>query len=67
MKEQYLRTEEAAELAGKTARAMVCLRNRGVGPQAYRIGRCVRYKRSEVIAWLEAHPILLEQPKAGAK
>ena len=30
-------------------------RHRGEGPQGYRIGRHVRYRRVEVEAWLRSH------------
>lgn len=29
-------------------------RHRGIGPRYFRVGRHVRYRRSEVLAWFEA-------------
>ena len=43
-----------------TKRYLELVANRSVGPPQIRIGRTVRYRRSDVRAWLDAHRI---QPK----
>ena len=45
---EYLTTAEAAELLGTTKRALEALRARGNGPPFVRLGRSVRYRRSDL-------------------
>ncbi len=55
MDHDFIEIEEAAKLAGLTAAALAQLRYRGGGPRFYKpLPRKVLYKRSEVIAWIEA-------------
>ena len=56
MKPDRLMTlDEVAGYLGVTSNAMYTMRHRGRGPQAFRLGTRLRYRRSEVDAWLEAH------------
>jgi excisionase family DNA binding protein len=49
-----LRTEEAAQLLGFSPRALEAWRCRGGGPRYLRVGRSIRYRRSDLHAWAEA-------------
>ena len=52
--DSLLRQEEAAALIGVTARALEGWRYRGGGPKFVRISsRCVRYRRSDLMDWIE--------------
>jgi excisionase family DNA binding protein len=47
-------------------RTIYAWRQRGAGPPAYRVGRYLRYRRSEVEAWLnERHDT--EDQRAGSR
>jgi excisionase family DNA binding protein len=50
---EFLSIQELADLFGIPIRTIYNWRNRGTGPRGYRIGRHVRYRRSDVEAWLE--------------
>ena len=55
MDEEYIHAEEVKEITGLTVAALSQLRYRGIGPRFYKpTPRTVLYKRSEVIAWIEA-------------
>lgn len=55
MGEEYIHAEEVKEITGLTVAALSQLRYRGIGPRFYKpTPRTVLYKRSEVIAWIEA-------------
>ena len=51
-----LETErKASDFLGVTTRALQKWRATGTGPQFVRIsGRCIRYRRRDLIAWVEA-------------
>jgi predicted DNA-binding transcriptional regulator AlpA len=53
---ESLETErEAADFLGVTTRALQKWRVTGTGPSFVRIsGRCVRYRRRDLVAWVEA-------------
>jgi len=51
----------SAYLGGIPERTIYNWRLRGQGPPAYRVGRHLRWRRSEVDAWLDA-----QRDKAGA-
>lgn len=42
---------EAAYLAGLSARTLESLRLRGGGPVYVKLGRAVRYRRADILAW----------------
>jgi excisionase family DNA binding protein len=50
---EFLDPQGLADLFGIPLRTVYNWRNRAVGPRGYRIGRHVRYRRSDVEAWLE--------------
>lgn len=53
--QEYLTTEQAAQLAGLSRAAFDRRRARGTGPRYVKIGdRCIRYRRADVEAWLGA-------------
>lgn len=55
MDEPYITIDEAAELMHASVSTLAGLRYRGKGPAWYRpTPRSVLYKRSEVLAWIEA-------------
>ncbi len=52
---EFIQPAEAAELTGISIAALAQLRHRGQGPRFYKpTARAVLYKRSEVLAWVEA-------------
>jgi len=55
MEEEFIHAEEVKKITGLTVAALSQLRYRGIGPRFYKpTPRTVLYKRSEVIAWIEA-------------
>ena len=56
MIERFFSTKEVAKQTGNSTSYYEKLRCRGGGPRFIRIGRCIRYKESDLIAWLEQHP-----------
>ncbi len=50
-----LNETQAAQLLGITIRALQGWRLRGDGPLYVKLGRLVRYRRSEIERWLDAH------------
>ncbi|MGH2817401.1 MAG: helix-turn-helix transcriptional regulator [Actinomycetota bacterium] len=51
--DEFLDPQGLADLFGIPVRTVYSWRNRREGPRGYRIGRHVRYKRSDVEEWLE--------------
>ena len=49
---RLLRTHEVAEMLAVSARTLWALTNCGEIP-SIRIGRCIRYSRRDVLAWVE--------------
>lgn len=55
MEEEFILPSLAGEITGLTVGALAQLRYHGTGPKFYKpTPRTVLYKRSEVIAWVEA-------------
>ena len=48
-------TREAAKITGLSHRTLEKKRRHGTGPRFCRLGGAVRYRRSDVEAWIEAH------------
>jgi excisionase family DNA binding protein len=46
-------TPEVAEYLGVPVQTLYVWRNKGVGPRAVRVGKHLRYRWSDVDAWLE--------------
>lgn len=54
MSERLMNIEEVADLLGVARHTVYQWRSRGDGPPGYRLGGGrVRYRRAEVLAWLE--------------
>jgi excisionase family DNA binding protein len=51
--ERMLTIVDLSEMLGIPVDTLYGWRHRGQGPQGYRIGRHVRYRRAAVEAWLE--------------
>ncbi|NUU08625.1 hypothetical protein [Leifsonia sp. C5G2] len=52
---EYIQPEDVAELTGMSLKALGYLRWHGGGPKFYKpTPRTILYKRTEVLAWLEA-------------
>jgi predicted DNA-binding transcriptional regulator AlpA len=49
----------AAELLCLSQRTLQAWRAKGGGPAFVRAGRAVRYRRRDLIAWIEAHTVAL--------
>ena len=50
--EPVLSLRELAEQLDVSVQALYDLRSQGRGPVGFRVGRCLRFRRSEVDAWL---------------
>lgn len=59
---EYLNEKQAGAFTGYSPRALEATRLRGEGPAHLKICGRIRYKRTDLIAWMESH----RQP-AGAK
>lgn len=53
--ERLLSADEVAEFLGIPVATLYQWRHKGCGPDAYRVGRHLRYEPSTVRAWLEDH------------
>lgn len=52
---EWLRPDEVTAEFPVTYDYLAQLRHRGTGPQFFRSGRTVMYRRADVVAWLESH------------
>lgn len=52
--EELLYPAEVAQIAKTNINTLAYWRNQGTGPRFAKIGRRVVYRRSEVLAWIEA-------------
>jgi excisionase family DNA binding protein len=50
-----LTIEQVAHWLGKPRNTLYAWHSRGKGPRAIRVGNTLRYRRSEVERWLDAH------------
>ncbi|WP_340540680.1 helix-turn-helix transcriptional regulator [Nocardioides sp. GXZ039] len=50
---EFLSTEDVAELLGIPAATVRYWRHTGQGPRGFRVGRAVRYRRTDVDRWIE--------------
>ena len=55
--EALLREAQAAEFLSLSVRTLQAWRVRGYGPRFCAAGRAIRYRRSELIAWIEANTV----------
>ena len=49
---EFLNTNQAAAVTGRTVNALALLRARQQGPKFFKFSRSVMYKRSDLEAWL---------------
>ena len=52
---EYLTTVEAASYLGLSRQYLEILRHRGDGPEYIKLGRAVRYKRTDLDDWMADH------------
>ena len=52
-----LREQDAADLLSLSVRTLQSWRNRIAGPPFIQVGRAVRYRRRDLIAWIDANTI----------
>lgn len=50
---RYLTTEQVSQFTGLSIKALETMRYKRIGPPFLRIGRRIRYLRSDIVAWLE--------------
>ena len=50
---RLLSTEEVARILVVPVNTLYCWRYKGTGPKALRVGKHLRYRLSDVLAWLE--------------
>jgi len=50
---RLLSTEDVARILVVPINTLYCWRYKGTGPKAYRVGKHLRYRLSDVIEWLE--------------
>lgn len=54
MDDEWLTTEEVVRRAKLASReSLYAMRSRGRGPRGYKIGRELRFKASDIAAWME--------------
>lgn len=53
--ERLLSVDEVAEFLGIPVATLYQWRHKGAGPDAYRVGRHLRYEPATVRAWLDEH------------
>ena len=56
MSSRLLSTEEVARILVVPVSTLYGWRYKGTGPKAYRVGKHLRYRFSDVVAWLERPP-----------
>ena len=52
---RLLSTEDVARILVVPVSTLYCWRYKGTGPKAYRVGKHLRYRLSDVMAWLEGN------------
>ena len=52
--DDLLTLQEVAELLDVSPNTIYYWRYQGTGPKGHRVGRRIRYKRSDIVEWLEA-------------
>lgn len=61
--ERFVPVEQILDTTGLTRSAFYSLRHRGEGPPAYRFGKRLMFKWSEVEEWIESRR---DEPRAAA-
>jgi predicted DNA-binding transcriptional regulator AlpA len=57
----------AAELLGLSSRTLQAWRTKGIGPAFVRAGRAVRYRRRDLIAWMDANTVPSKKETTSAE
>jgi DNA-binding transcriptional MerR regulator len=57
----------AAELLGLSSRTLQAWRTKGIGPAFVRAGRAVRYRRRDLIAWMDANTVVSNKKTTPAE
>ena len=55
MEDEWIGIEGLALALGVPVRTVYAWRSQGKGPRGYRLGKHVRFKRTDVDVWLEEH------------
>jgi excisionase family DNA binding protein len=58
--DEVMTTEEVAAFLRVSKKTVEKWRHEGVGPRRYKVGRHLRYLRSEVLAWVKTHEVTPE-------
>jgi len=66
MDSELLNTVEAAEFIRQRPRLLEAWRYRGEGPPYIKTHHSVRYRKSDLVAWLDAKRIVPERDSAAA-
>lgn len=53
--DEWMDTDDVCRITGHERNTIEGWRTRGVGPVYYKFGHLVRYKRSDIDAWIEKH------------
>jgi predicted DNA-binding transcriptional regulator AlpA len=64
--EYLLREGHAADFLNLSSRTLQAWRNRGVGPRFVKAGRAIRYKRADLLTWIDENTIV-SAPNAPAQ
>lgn len=59
--------DETAAYLGKTPSALSTMRWRGVGPVGFRVGRHVRFRPEDVVAWAAAQALAANEANEQAR
>jgi excisionase family DNA binding protein len=65
MEDRLLTSAEVARILGVPQATLRQWRWRGVGPRGIRVGRHIRYRRSDVDRWVEDQADPMPDPRAG--
>ena len=60
-RDPLLREVEAADLLRASVRTLQGWRSRGFGPAFIRAGRSIRYRRDDLVAWIEANTVIPQE------
>jgi excisionase family DNA binding protein len=63
---EFLDPQGLAAYLGVPLRTVYAWRSRGEGPQAFRVGRHVRYRRCDVEKWIEGRALADQRRVVGA-
>lgn len=59
-----LSPDPVAEYLGTTTQALAVMRHEGIGPSYIKVGRRVRYRMTDVEAWLDANTVTTSESAA---